>query len=281
MIRGRLRSRPAGEIVQEARELVTTRGIKELVIIGQDTAVYGTDLEGQAILVELLKELDTIDGLEWIRLMYLHPAHITDRIIDLVGSRNKVVPYLDIPIQHASTVILNSMNRSHDYDHLRNLIVRLRRQIDHLALRTTVMLGFPGESNEDYEQLCGFVEDMEFDWLGAFVFNAEEDTPAYQMPNQVPEELKLERRDAIMKLQNQITRRKNMQRIDSTERILVSGPAARNLYVGRGYFQAPEVDGITMVKSKNKLAKGSMVDVKLVGIRDYDMIGEPIDEYTE
>jgi len=281
MIRGNLRSRPPLEIIQEARELVEKRGIKELVVIGQDTAVYGTDLPGQNDLPDLLKGLDAVDGLEWIRLMYVHPAHITDSLIEIVGSPNKIVPYLDMPIQHVSTGILKRMNRAHDYDYLDHLITRLRRQVDSLVLRTTVMLGFPGESNDDFQQLMDFIEAIEFDWLGAFVFNPEEDTPAMSMPNQVPAETKAERREAVMQSQNQITRRKNVQRIGRTERILLSGPAARNLYVGRAYFQAPEVDGITMVKSKAGLARGSMVDVKLAGIREYDMIGEPIDEYSE
>ena len=279
-IRGRLRSRPRDEIVQEARELVD-RGIRELVVVGQDTAVYGNDLVGKSDLPKLLKEMAAIDGLEWIRLMYLHPAHIDDQIIDTIGEEDKVLPYLDIPIQHAADQVLKSMNRQHDYQQLDSLILHLRNKIGDLVLRTTVMLGFPGESDEDFAFLLEFIRETKFDWLGAFSFTAEEGTLAFSMPDQVPEKIKQERRDAVMRLQQGITRNKNMTRIDKDEKILISSQASKNLFIGRAYFQAPEVDGITMVKSESKLVKGNFINVRLKGIRNYDMIGEPVDEYTK
>lgn len=280
MIRGNLRSRPQLEIVQEAQELVS-RGVRELVVVGQDTAMYGTDLAGNDNLPGLLKAMTAIDGLEWIRLMYLHPAHINEPIIDTVASEDKVLPYLDIPIQHAADQVLKNMNRKHNYQQLQLLIQRLREKINNLVLRTTVMLGFPGETEADFELLLDFVQKTEFDWLGAFAFTAEEGTPAYSMPEQVPAEIKQERLDAIMSLQQGITRNKNMTRLNKDEKILISSQASKNLYIGRAYFQAPGVDGITMVKSGAKLTKGNFINVHLKGIRDYDMIGEPVNEYSE
>ena len=280
LIRGNLRSRPRNEVIQEARELAAG-GIRELVVVGQDTAMYGADLVGSGDLPNLLKELVTIDELEWIRLMYLHPAHIDEQIINIVAKENKVLPYLDIPVQHAANNVLKNMNRKHDFELLNYLIKRLREQVNNLVLRTTVMLGFPGESEDDFKLLYDFVGETEFDWLGAFSYAPEEGTTAYTMPEQVPEEVKQQRRDSIMRLQKRITRKKNMSRIDKDEKILISSHLSKNLYVGRGYFQAPEVDGITMVKSESKLVKGSFINVHLKGIRNYDMIGEPINEYSK
>lgn len=280
LIRGNLRSRPRDEIVKEAQELVA-RGVRELVVVGQDTAMYGADMVGAGDLPRLLKDLVTIDGLEWIRLMYLHPAHIDQQLIDTIAGEDKVLPYLDIPVQHAANRVLKNMNRKHDADRLNSLMRSLHEQVDKLVLRTTVMLGFPGESEEDFKCLYDFVKETKFDWLGAFVFAPEEGTAAFSMPEQVSEELKLERRDAIMRLQKTITRKKNMTRLNKNEKILISSQMSPNLFIGRGYFQAPGADGITMVKSGSKLVKGNFVNVRLKGIRNYDMIGEPADEYSE
>ena len=280
MIRGSLRSRPKREIVGEAQELVT-RGVRELVVVGQDTAMYGTDLAESDNLPGLLKEMTAIDGLEWIRLMYLHPAHINQQIIDIIASEDKVLPYLDIPIQHAANQVLKNMNRKHNYQQLHALMESLREKISNLVLRTTVMLGFPGETEDDFKFLLDFVQETKFDWLGAFAFTAEEGTAAYTMPLQVSPEIKEARLDAIMSLQQGITRHKNMTRLKKDEKILISSQASKNLYIGRAYFQAPGVDGITMVKTGAKLTKGSFVNVHLKGIRDYDMIGEPVDEYSK
>jgi ribosomal protein S12 methylthiotransferase len=279
-IRGNLRSRPRDEIVNEAQELVS-RGVKELVVVGQDTAMYGADLFGTGDLPGLLKELVSVDGLEWIRLMYIHPAHINQPLIDVIAGEDKVLPYLDIPIQHASGKILKEMNRKHDENQLSSLMRKLHEQINGLVLRTTVMLGFPGETEEDFNYLYDFIQETEFDWLGAFTFVPEEGTVAFRMPGQIADELKLERRDAVMRLQKSITRKKNMGRLNKNEKILISSQISPNLFIGRGYFQAPEVDGITMVKSGSRLAKGNFINVYLKGIRNYDMIGEPADEYTE
>lgn len=276
-IRGKLRSRPIHELVEEAF-LLAEKGSKELVLIAQDTANYGFDLEGQFLLPHLLQELQNLDGIEWIRLLYLHPAHINDAIIDSIVSLDKVIPYLDIPIQHASTSVLKRMNRKHDYEYLAGLINKLRQQIERLVLRTTVMLGFPGETDEDFGELYHYVEKAEFDWLGAFTFAPEEGTVAASLPAQIDEELKKSRLNSILGLQKKITRQKNIARIGSNEKILVSGQLSPNLYTGRAYFQAPEVDGITLIKSNKKLPRGEFTRVRLAGVRNYDMIGELIDE---
>lgn len=279
-IRGKLRSRPVHELVEEAARLAK-QGSKELVLIAQDTANYGFDLEGQFLLPELLKELQDLDDIDWIRLLYLHPAHINDAIIDSIVSLGKVVPYLDIPIQHASTSVLKRMNRKHDYEYLAGLINKLRQQIEGLVLRTTVMLGFPGETEEDFKELYHYIEKAEFDWLGAFTFTPEEGTAAASLPAQIDEDLKKSRLNAILGLQKKITRQKNIARIGNNEKILVSGQLSPNLYTGRAYFQAPEVDGITLIKSNKKLPRGEFALVRLAGVRNYDMIGELIDESAQ
>lgn len=279
LIRGRLRSCSIDEIISEARQLVE-KGIKELVLIGQDTAAYGKDLYSPIRLGELLEQLDDIEGLAWIRLMYLHPVHIDDALIKTISHLPKIVPYLDIPIQHASNNILARMNRKHDIDHLREILAKLKANIDNLVLRSTVMVGFPGETERDFQLLCDFVEEIEFDWLGAFTFDPEENTPASTMDLQIADDIKKERHSLILELQNEITRKKNIRRINDKQAILISSRISRHLYLGRGYYQAPEVDGITMVKTDKPLIKGEFVEVKLKGVRNYDMIGELDNEPT-
>ncbi len=280
LIRGSLRSRPQVELLGEAQDLVN-KGIKELVLIGQDTALYAQDLKTGDNLSSLINGLGAVDGLEWIRLMYLHPAHIDHYLIDTIANEIKVLPYLDIPIQHAADNILRAMNRKHSSADLARLIAELKEKISGLVLRTTVMLGFPGETEDDFNKLYDFVAETEFDCLGAFVFTPEEGTRAYSMSDQVPDEVKQERLDAIMKLQRTITRRKNRQRLRQNYDILISGHLSKNLYIGRGYFQAPEVDGVTMVKSERRLNKGEFVKVNMQAIRNYDLIGETVDEFTK
>lgn len=271
-IRGNLRSHRIEDLIDEATNLVS-QGVKELVLVGQDTASYGKDLKTYD-LPQLLTQLAKVPDLEWIRLMYVHPAQLTNDIIEVIANEEKIVPYIDIPIQHASNNMLTKMNRKHDKDELSSIIKKLRDNIKDLVLRTTVMLGFPGETEDDFNILYEFIEETQFDWLGAFKYNAEENTPAYLFENHIDEELKEERLDRILTLQNKITRRKNIDRIGTKQRILISSQINKNLYIGRGYFQAPEVDGITMVKTKDALNKGAFVDVVLKAVRNYDMIGE-------
>jgi len=279
-IKGRLRSRPIEDIEQEARLLVK-KGIKELVIIAQDTAAYGMDIYNKRSLPEVLKKLSAIDELSWLRVMYLHPAHFDRELIESIAREEKVIPYLDIPIQHVSNRILEKMNRRHDFRHLQTLISDLRSEIDDLVLRTTVMLGFPGEDEQDYKQLYDFVADTRFDCLGTFAFTPEEGTRAELMDNQVPVEIAQQRVDSIMRLQKKISRDKNINRIGRKEQILVSSQLDKNLYIGRGYYQAPEIDGVTIIKTPVRLKKGEFVEVELKGVRDYDMIGEIEDNVVE
>jgi ribosomal protein S12 methylthiotransferase len=277
-IRGALRSRRLEDVLEEARRLVSEQRVQELVVVAQDTAAYGTDIYGCPSLPGLLHGLQQIEGLSWIRLMYLHPAHLDDAIIDAIASYDKVLPYLDIPVQHASDRILRLMNRKHDSTLLRALLAKLRSRIDRLVLRTTVMTGFPGESEDDFKRLYDFIAESAFDWVGAFCYQPEEDTAAKSMPDQVPQDISRERLERIMKLQHGITRRKNIDRIGSLEPILVSEKLSSQLYIGRGYYQAPEVDGITMIKSTRALPTGSFVQAVLKAVRNYDMIGEAFDE---
>lgn len=276
LIRGSLRSRSQEELLQEAGDLVK-RGSRELVLIGQDTALYAQDLSNGDSLSSLIEKMSRIEGLEWIRLMYLHPAHIDRQLIEAIVQAPRVLPYLDIPIQHAADPVLRAMNRKHSHADLARLISRLKEMIPGLVLRTTVMLGFPGETEEDFSKLYNFVAETEFDWLGAFAFNSEEGTLAYNLPDQIPEEVKQERLDAIMKLQKGITRKKNKQRLKQTYDVLISSQLSKNLYMGRAYFQAPQVDGVTLVRSEHRLDKGEFAKVNLKAIRDYDLIGESIE----
>ena len=255
-IKGRLRSRPMEELISEAKNLVY-QGVKELILVGQDTALYGRDLYGKPSLAELTSRLEQVEGLEWLRIMYLHPAHLDVNIIERVVESEKVVPYLEIPIQHVSDRILNAMGRGHQSQHLLQLFDRLRDRIPGLTMRTTVMVGFPGESDQEFDELMKFARDIQFDWLGAFSFQSQEGTKAAKLDRQISEELKSERLDAILKQQRKITRRINISRVGSRQDILVSSQISKNLYMGRGVFQAPEVDGVTIVKSEKPVKKGT------------------------
>jgi ribosomal protein S12 methylthiotransferase len=274
-IRGGLRSRPWPELLEEAAGLVEN-GVRELVLIGQDTAVYGLDLYRQNSLPDLLKRLDTIEELDWIRLMYVHPAHLDKETVRILARDNKIIPYMDWPIQHVADRILKKMNRSYGRNYLRNTLRELRDNIAGLTLRTTVMVGFPGETEDEFKELRDFIGEAAFDWLGAFAFQSEEGTPASLMEEQIPEEIKNRRLDEILGLQKKITRERNVRRINSRQKILISSRQDKNLYLGRGYFQAPEVDGLTLVKSAGKLKKGNMAEVLLQAVRAYDMIGEVV-----
>jgi len=274
-IKGRLRSRPLPELMKEAGDLAD-RGVKELVLVAQDTAAYGTDIYRESKLPDLLRSLSGINELEWIRLMYLHPAHINDELIDVIGGENKVLPYMDIPVQHASDLILKNMNRGHDSQYLEDLITKLRSQIEKLVLRTTVMVGFPGETDNDFQTLLRFIKEMEFDWLGAFRYSPEEGTTSAVRTDQIDGDTAESRLTQLQRIQQRITREKNVARVGRHTNVLVSSRIKDNLYTGRSYFQAPEVDGVTLIKSPVKLNKGTLVEVDLRGVRNIDMIGEVV-----
>lgn len=272
-IRGALRSRSISELVEEAKSLVK-KGIKEIILIGQDTAAYGKDLHDGTNLAILMRELEKIDGLEWIRLLYLHPHSITMEIIKEVKRNSKVVPYLDIPLQHVNNRILKAMHRPESDKEIRSLIATLREEIPDLTLRTTLMVGFPGETNTEFEELLEFNRSMNFDWMGSFIFEPQEGTKANDLPERVEDTIGQKRQEKLMLIQQQITRHCNEKRIGKTYPVLITGKSGKRVFVGHAEFQTPGVDGLTLIASDETLMLGTIVQVTMRAIRDYDMIGE-------
>lgn len=276
LIRGRLRSFPLPELIQTARHLVQKQKIRELVLIAQDTAAYGQDLAEGYGLPDLLEQLADIEDLQWIRLLYLHPHSFSPQLINAVRHISKVVPYLDIPIQHISDSMLQAMHRRETSASIRNLLCNLRDEIPQLTLRTTIMTGFPGETEADFDQLVDFLQEFKFDWLGVFAFDPQNGTHAYRLEPKIPLPTAHDRREQLLQLQQPVTRQKNIKRVGSRSLVLLSQEIGPHLYIGRTAFQAPEVDGLAVVKSQQKLTPGTMVEVLLKGVRNYDMIGEAV-----
>ncbi|PNV59758.1 30S ribosomal protein S12 methylthiotransferase RimO [Clostridium sp. chh4-2] len=280
-LRGSYRSVPMEKLVSEAEELAE-KGVKELILVAQETTLYGVDLYGKKMLPELLHKLCRISGIQWIRVQYCYPEEITDELIETIKTEEKVCNYLDIPIQHASDKILKRMGRRTNQEHLREMVAKLRREIPDMALRTTLISGFPGETQEDHETLMQFVDEMEFERLGVFAYSAEEDTPAAGFENQVPEEVKEERRDELMELQQEIAFEKSEAMVGKVVEVMIEGKVADEAaYVGRTYMDAPNVDGFIFVNTGEELMSGDFVRVKVTGAMDYDLIGEVYDEFTE
>ncbi|ADI01821.1 30S ribosomal protein S12 methylthiotransferase RimO [Syntrophothermus lipocalidus] len=276
LIRGPFRSRPLSDILEEAQKLAGL-GIKELVLVAQDTTMYGQDLEKNLSLALLLQNLSRIEGIEWIRVMYAHPLHVTPEMVEVIGREPGVIPYLDLPIQHADDSVLKRMGRGYSRSYLVSLIEDLRRRLPGLVLRTTVMVGFPGESESSFENLCSFVKETGFDWLGAFMYSEEEGTAAARWEDDVLEEEKQRRWREIMRMQSAITSELNRRRTGKVEQILVEGCTGPGVYWGRGYYQAPEVDGITILKSAKPLQVGQMVNARLVDSKGYDVTAEVVE----
>lgn len=239
-IRGKFRSRKIESVVDEAKSLVN-RGVKEIILVAQDTTKYGQDLYGEYSLDKLLKELVKIDGLEWIRLFYCYPQRITDSLIEVIANEEKVCNYIDIPLQHSDTTVLKNMNRVGDGNDYRVLLDKMRKAIPNLALRTTFMVGFPGETDEQFENLCDFVKDMKFDKMGCFTFSPEEDTPAFDMDNQVDEDVKKRRQEVLMNAQYSITEASNKSRVGNVYKVIIDS-FADGKYTGRSYMDSPEID---------------------------------------
>lgn len=280
-LRGKFRSVPMEQLIYEAEELAE-KGVKELILVAQETTLYGKDLYGEKKLPELLKRLAAIDGIQWIRLQYCYPEEITDELIETIKTEEKICNYLDIPIQHASDAILKRMGRRTNNAQLRELIAKLRREIPDIALRTTLISGFPGETEEDHEILMEFVDEMEFERLGVFAYSAEEDTPAYNFPNHVPDEVKEDRRAEIMELQQDIAFEKSENMKGRVLEVMIEGKVAdENAYVGRTYMDSPNVDGLIFVNTGYSLMSGDFARVRVTGALDYDLIGEVEDEFTE
>ena len=280
-VRGDFRSVPMEHLLEEAQNLVDG-GVKELILVAQETTVYGKDLYGKKSLHILLKKLCEIKGIRWIRVLYCYPEEIYDELIETIRDEKKICHYLDIPIQHASDRILKRMGRRTSKQELIDIVGKLRKEIPDIVLRTTLITGFPGETEEDHEELKEFVDEMEFDRLGVFTYSPEENTPAAEMADQVPEEVKEERRDELMELQQEISYDKGQDRIGQELLVMIEGKVAdESAYIGRTYGDAPKVDGYIFVQTGELLMTGDFAKVRVTGALEYDLIGVLSDEYTE
>lgn len=275
-IRGNYRSVPMERLIKEA-EYLAEQGVKELILVAQETTLYGKDLYGEKSLHRLIRELCRIRGIRWIRILYCYPEEITDELIQVMKEEPKVCHYLDLPIQHASDTILKRMGRRTSKQELIDIVGKLRREIPDICLRTTLITGFPGETQEQHEELAEFVDEMEFDRLGVFTYSPEEGTPAAAMPDQIDEEIKEERQAELMELQQEIAFDNAENMIGREMLVMIEGKVAdENAFVGRTYRDAPNVDGLIFINTDEELISGDFAKVKVTGALDYDLIGELI-----
>lgn len=280
-LRGKFRSVPMERLIAQAEDMAE-QGVKELILVAQETTVYGKDLYGKKSLHILLKKLCEIRGIRWIRILYCYPEEIYNELIETIRDEKKICHYLDIPIQHASDRILKRMGRRTSKQELIDIVGKLRKEIPDIVLRTTLITGFPGETEEDHEELKEFVDEMEFDRLGVFTYSPEENTPAAEMADQVPEEVKEERRDELMELQQEISYDRGQDRIGQELLVMIEGKVAdESAYIGRTYGDAPKVDGYIFVQTGELLMTGDFAKVRVTGALEYDLIGVLSDEYTE
>ncbi|HIR53306.1 MAG TPA: 30S ribosomal protein S12 methylthiotransferase RimO [Candidatus Onthovicinus excrementipullorum] len=280
-IRGNMRSRPMENVVAEARSLAES-GVRELILVAQDTTRYGEDLYHESKLPDLLDQLCGIAGIHWIRLLYCYPDRITDRLLDTIAVQPKVLPYIDLPLQHADAAVLRRMNRKGSPEELFALLEKIRARLPEVVIRTTVMTGFPGEGEREFETLSDFVNRAEFDRLGCFAYSPEEGTPAAEFPDQVEETLKKHRGELIMQQQYVIFDRKNRSRIGKTYEVIVDGlDAESGCCIGRTYMDAPEIDGRVLFRCNKTPEPGSFVKVRVTDTDGYDLIGELAEDDTE
>ena len=273
-IRGNYRSVPMERLLKEAEELAE-QGVKELILVAQETTLYGKDLYGEKSLSKLLLELCKINGIRWIRILYCYPEEIDDALIQVMKEEKKICHYLDLPIQHANDTILKRMGRRTSKQQLKKIVRKLRQEIPDIALRTTLITGFPGETQEQHEELMEFVDEMEFDRLGVFTYSPEEDTPAAEMSDQISEEVKQERQAELMELQQDIVFDQAEDMIGQEVLVMIEGKVAdENAYVGRTYKDAPNVDGLIFINTDEELMSGDFAKVKVTGALEYDLIGE-------
>lgn len=276
-VRGRYRSVPMEELIAQAKDLAD-KGVKELILVAQETTVYGVDLYGKKSLHLLVRELCKISGLRWIRLLYCYPEEIYDELIETMRDEEKVCHYLDLPIQHASDAVLKRMGRRTTQADLKEIIAKLRKAIPDIVLRTTLIAGFPGETQEQHEEMMAFIDELEFDRLGVFTYSQEEDTPAAVMPDQIDEETKLTWQEELMELQQEIAFDKAQDREGSIVTAMVEGKVAdENAYVARTYGDAPNVDGLLFIQTAEELNSGDFARVRITGSAEYDLIGELAD----
>ena len=272
-VRGSFRSFPIEYLVNQTKKLVEG-GVKEIILVAQETTLYGVDLYGKKSLPKLLHNLGLIEGLKWIRILYCYPEEINDELIEAIKNEPKVCHYLDMPIQHASDNILKRMGRRTSKQELTDIVAKLRREIPDIALRTTLITGFPGETDVDHEEVMQFIDECEFDRLGVFTYSREEDTVAAQMPDQIDEEIKEKYRDELMHLQQEISADRSAAMIGRIVRVMIEGFIPEdNTYVGRSYKDAPNVDGLVFVECDRELMSGDFIDVKITGSTEYDLIG--------
>lgn len=273
-LRGNYRSVPMERLIQEAKDLAE-QGVKELILVAQETTLYGKDIYGEKSLHKLLRELCKVDGIRWIRILYCYPEEIDDNLIQVMKEEKKLCHYLDLPIQHANDEILKRMGRRTSKAQLEEIIGKLKREIPDITLRTTLITGFPGETEEQHEELKAFVDEMEFDRLGVFTYSPEEGTPAAEMPDQIPEEVKEDRQAEIMELQQEIAFAQAEDMIGEEVLVMIEGKVAdENAYVGRTYKDAPGVDGLIFINTDEELMSGDFARVKVTGAVEYDLIGE-------
>jgi len=274
-MRGKHASKPIEEILAEARQLVAD-GVRELIVVAQDTTYYGLDLYGQTRLSELLRQLDQVEGLDWIRLMYFYPMYVTDELIDVIAGAKKILPYIDMPLQHINDEMLRRMARRVTRAQTESLLERLRERIPGLTLRTTFITGFPGETEEAFEELVTFVERQRFAHMGVFIYSYEPDTPAARLPDQVAEDVKASRRERLMAAQQPLVFARNQAQVGQRREVIIDQPVEgeRNVWIGRTQGDAPDVDGIVYVTGgRHRIQTGALVPCEIVTTRDYDLIG--------
>ena len=272
-IRGPFESRKIEDILEEAEQLAK-KGVKELVVIAQDTTKYGIDLYGKPRLAELLEKLCKIDGFKWIRFLYAYPETITDELIDVVKNNEKICNYFDIPIQHISNPVLKKMNRKSNEESIKELIKKIRKEIPNVIIRTSLIVGFPGETEDDFQKLCEFVKIAEFDRMGAFTYSKEDGTPAEKLPNQIHGNTKKARYNKIMKIQKEISDRKGKEKIGKTYEVLVENKSFDGKYlVGRTYMDVPDEDGVVYIQSSDTSLIGKFIKVEITDYSDYDLVG--------
>ncbi len=273
-VRGNFRSYPMEYLVKQAEGLVE-KGVKELILVAQETTLYGVDIYGKKSLADLIRKLAQIENLQWIRILYCYPEEIDDSLIDVIKNEPKVCHYLDMPIQHASDNILKRMGRRTTRQELVDIIGKLRQEIPDIALRTTLITGFPGETEEDYNRLLDFVDEMEFDRLGVFTYSPEENTPAADFPDQIEEDVKISRRDGVMELQQEVSIDKSAGMVGKVLECMVEGKIEDDdVYVARSYRDAPNVDGYVFINTDANLMSGDIVKVQIDGSTEYDLIGK-------
>lgn len=274
-LRGKYRSRSMEDIINEVKYLADN-GVKEIILIGQNTSDYGIDLYGKYCLNKLLDNLNRIDGIQWIRILYLYPDNFNNDLIKSIRDNEKVVKYVDIPLQHVNNRILKLMNRKTTKEKIISLITKLREEIPDIVIRTTFIVGFPGEKDEEFNELVDFIKDIKFERLGVFPYSREEGTPAYKLPNQIPKKIKILRRDKIMEVQREISEKIMARNVGKILTVLIEDKIDENTYIGRSYMDSPEIDGVIYVRSKNDLKLGNFTEVKITDSLEYDLIGEVI-----